>query len=168
MNTIKEWAEFYRDKRLWVYTYNLEEPKWLYWKNLKEKEEYASLFQSYDWNTATGIKLVVGKKGARVVEVSNKQLLKKTLVLLGLPLDYPWIIYSQSGYGIIIDTPSISSKVSGMGNRSFKNALFLWEGYYVLPSVGIPRYFYNNQIPQGHPKQVEDETFLSCINKLSI
>lgn len=166
MQTIEDWAEFYKDKRLWVYPYNLEEKQWLYWKNLKSKEDYNQVAQEWDWNDSTGIKLVVGKRGARVVEVTNKQLLKKALHLLNLPEDYSWVIYSQSRYGIIVDTPGVSKRTNGMSNKSFKQVLLLWDGYYVLPSVGIPRYFYRNQIPQGHPKQIQDEVLLNCINKL--
>ena len=100
------------------------------------------------------------------MEVTNKKLLKKALRLLNLPEDYPWIIYSQSKYGIVVDTPGASKRTNGMTNRSFKQVLMLWDGYYVLPSVGIPRYFYNNQVPQGHPKQIQDDMLLDCITKL--
>lgn len=166
MNIIQNWVQFYMEKRLWVYPYNLDEKAWLYWKNLKSQTEYEQASQTWDWNNSTGIKLVVGKKGVRVVEVTNKQLLKKALNLLGLPEDYPWIIYSQSKYGIIVDTPNVSSKVKGIGNRGYKQVLLLWEGYYVLPSSGIPVYFYKNRIPTGHSKQIADDTLLNCVEVL--
>lgn len=166
MQTIRDWVEFYKEKRLWVYPYNLEEKQWLYWKNLKSKEDYEQASKDWNWNDSIGIKLVVGKRGARVVEVTNKQLLKKALHLLNLSEDYPWIIYSQSRYGIVVDTPGVSRKTNGMTNKSFKQVLLLWDGYYALPSVGVPRYFYNNRIPQGHPKQIQDDVLLDCINKL--
>lgn len=166
MQTIKDWASFYRERRLWVYPYNLEEKQWIYWKNLKSENQYNDMFNAWDWNNSIGIKLVVGKKGVRVLEVTNKKLLKKALRLLNLPEDYSWIIYSQSKYGMVVDTPGTSKRTSGMTNRSFKQVLMLWDGYYVLPSVGITRYFYNNQVPQGHPKQIQDDMFLDCISKL--
>jgi len=166
MQTIKDWAEFYKEKRLWIYPYNLEEKQWLYWKNLKTKEEYYQVFDTWNWKNSTGVKLVVGKKGVRVVEITNKELLKKALQLLNLPEDYPWIIYRQSRYGIIVDTPSVSIRTKGMGNRSFKHVLLLWEGYCVLPATGIPVYFYKNRIPTGHPQQIEDDKFLDSVEAL--
>lgn len=166
MKSIRDWVSFYTGKRLWIYPYNMEEIEWLYWKGLKSDNEYNMIFQGLDWEEYTGIKLVVGKKGVRVVEVTNKQLLKKALSLLGLPEDYPWIIYSQSKYGIVVDTPGISKRTKGITNKSFKQVLLLWDGYYVLPSIGIPRYFYQNRIPEGHPKQIEDDRLLNCIDAL--
>lgn len=107
MQTIRDWAEFYKEKRLWVYPYNLDEKPWLYWKNIKSDTEYNLTSNQWNWDANIGIKIVVGKKGVRVIEVTNKQLLKKALQLLNLPEEYPWVIYSQSKYGIIIDTPGI-------------------------------------------------------------
>lgn len=166
MNTIKEWADFYTEKRLWVYPYNLEEKEWLYWKSMKSNYDYNDLFQTWDWNKSAGIKLVIGKKGVRVIEVSNKRLLKKALQLLDLPENYSWIICHTSGYGIIVDTPNVSKCVSGMTNKSYKSLQLLWEGYYVLPCVGVPRYFYKNNIPTEHPKQVTDEVYVNCVKDL--
>lgn len=168
MQTIRDWVKFYKGKRLWVYPCNLEEKQWLYWKNLKSKEEYVQASKNWDWDSSTGIRLVVGKGGARVIEVTNKQLVKKALHLLNLPEDYPWIIYSQSKYGIVVDTPGVSKRTNGMTNKSFKHVLLFWDGYYVLPSVGIARYFYKNQIPQGHPTQVSDDVFIGCFENLII
>lgn len=168
MQTIKDWASFYRERRLWIYPYNLEEKQWLYWKNLKSESQYNDMFNVWDWDNSTGIKLVVGKKGVRVLEVTNKQLLKKALHLLNLSEDYPWIIYSQSKYGIVVDTPGVSKRTSGITNRSFKQVLMLWDGYYVLPATGIPVYFYKNRIPTEHPQQIEDVKFLDSVNKLII
>lgn len=166
MRTIKDWAEFYREKRLWVYPYNLEEKEWTYWKSMNNIADYEQLFNGWAWNESTGIKLVVGKKGIRVVEVTNKELLKRALQLLNLQEDYPWIVYGHSKYDIIVDTPSVSIRTKGMSNRSFKYVLLLWEGYYVLPAPGIPRYFYKNRIPTGHPKQIADDALLDCVEAI--
>ena len=166
MQAIKDWAIFYKEKRLWVYPYNLKEEGWIYWKKLKSNDDYMTVFNSWDWEESNGIKLVVGKKGVRVIEVSTKKLLKKALALLGLDDGYPWIIYSKSGYGIIVDTPGVSIRTKGMSNKSFKQLLLLWDGYYVLPSIGVSRYFYKNQVPQEHPRQIEDDGLLNCIDTL--
>lgn len=166
MSTIAAWARFYVDKKLWVYPYNLEENGWLYWKNLKSDDAYNQVALLWDWTSSMGIKLVVGKKGVRVIEVHNRTVLAKALTLLGLPKDYPWITYSTARYGIIVDTPNVSQRVKGMGNRGYKNLTVIWEGYYVLPCVNIPRYFYSNRIPDGHPIQVSDDVFMDCIDIL--
>lgn len=166
MRIIKDWAEFYRERRLWVYPYNLKEKEWTYWKSINNTADYEQLFNGWAWNESTGIKLVVGKKGIRVVEVTNKELLKRALQLLRLSEAYSWIIYSPSRYGIVIDTPGVSLRTKGITNKSFRQVLLLWNGYYVLPSTGVPRYFYNNRIPQGHPKQIADDVLLDCMEAI--
>lgn len=168
MNTLIDWARFYADKRLWIYPCNLKENEWLFWKNLKSNNDYDREAQLWDWDNSDGIKLIVGKKGVRVLEVTSKQTLKKALTLLELPKDYPWIIYSQSRYGIIVDTPGVSKITKGIQNKSFKKLSILWEGYYMLPSTGIPRYFYKNLLPQSHPKQISDDILINCFEKLVI
>lgn len=166
MQAIIDWASFYTEKGLWVYPSDLEEKQWVYWKGIKTDKDYKQVCSKWSWNSTASIKLVVGKKGVRVLEVTNKRLLKKALVLLGLPEEYHWLIYSQSKYGIIIDTPSVSILTKGMKNRPFKQVRLLWEGYYSLPSVGVPIYFYKNRKPTGHPTQIPDELFLNCLENL--
>lgn len=166
MQTIKDWAEYYREKRLWIYPCNFEEKQWLYWKNLKSEHQYNDMYNAWEWNNSIGIKLVVGKKGVRVVEVANKKLLKKALKMLELPKDYSWIVYSLSKYGIVIDTPGVSLRTKGIRNRDSKQASFLWDGYYLLPSRDVPIYFYENRFPIGHPKQLEDDRLLNCVEAL--
>ena len=46
MQTIKDWVSFYRERRLWIYPYNLEEKQWLYWKNLKSESQYNDMFNT--------------------------------------------------------------------------------------------------------------------------
>lgn len=164
--SLLERAEYYCLQKIWVYPYNLKEKPIVFWKNIKNSEDYRALFQSWDWDDAIGVKLVVGKKGVRVLEVKTKTLLKKALRLLGLPEDYRWVLYSPTRYGIVIDTPGVSIASKGMSNRSYKNVLMLWDGYYVLPAEGIPVYFYQNRVPIDHPTQVQDEVFFKCVNHL--
>lgn len=165
MTTISEWAEYYKKMRVWVFPYMSQEMQWKFWKN-KHDMDYWNLSKTWAWNDDTGLKLVVGKKGIRVIELHNRDLLDKALSLLGLPEDYPWIIVSCLGYGIVVDTPNVSSCVFGMTNRGYKDVLLLWEGYYVLPTTGIPRYFYKNRMPSEHPTQVTDEVFVDCVDIL--
>lgn len=165
MNTIQDWLEYYKSLRLWVYPCNMEEKPILFWKGLKSNDEYEKLFKEWPWSM-DGIKLVVGKKGVRVLEVSNKLLLKKALRLLDLPKDYQWIIYRREGYGIVVDTPSVSNVTKGMINRNYKRVKMFWDGYYELPSIGSAIYFYKNLVPTGHPKQIEDNVFINCLNNL--
>lgn len=166
MNTIKDWAEWYQQRKVWVFPYNTQEESWSFWKNKNDKD-YFNISKTWHWNEALGLRLVVGKKGVRVIEVSNKRLLFQTLKLLGLPKDYPWVIYSSAGYGIVVDTPNVSKRVFGLTNRGYKKVLLLWEGYYVLPTTDIARYFYENRVPQGHPAQISDDLYLDCVESLT-
>ena len=165
--SLLKWADYYCQQKVWIYPYNLKESPIVFWKNIKNNEDYQSLYKSWNWNTFTGIKLVIGKKGSRVIEVKTKVLLKKALNLLGLPKDYDWIIYGPTKYGIVVDTPGVSIESKGMSNRSLKKVLILWDGYYMLPTPGVSVYFYQNRIPQCHPMQVKDEVFFKCIKYLT-
>ena len=138
MNNLLNWAEYYKNLRIWVCPYDIEEPSLSFIKKIKNDKDYQELSKTWNWIQTEGVKLIIGKKGIRVLEVNNKQMLKKALKILQLPEEYPWIIYKQTGYGIIIDTPGISAITKGMTNKSYKNILMLWEGFYVLPSTNMP------------------------------
>lgn len=166
MRTIEEWTAYYHQLKLWIYPCSLKEKPLLFWKKVKTDEDYTAISKEWDWCDCRGIQLVVGKKGVRVLEVTTERLLKKALHLLGLPKDYSWIIYSKSRYGIVMDTPGISPLSKGMSNKSFKKISLLWEGYYVLPSINIPRYFYMNRTPIEHPQQVRDDVLITTVNQL--
>lgn len=172
MDSIKEWADFYRKMRVWVFPYNIGDTSmsyWKYWRNIAEPE-YLEMYEGYKWDNVEGIKLVVGKKGVRVLvlhgmenEKSRMECLYRVLSILKLPDDYPWIIEIGSTYAIIVDTPS---DVMGMGNRTYVECLLLWEGSFVLPSPSNGRRYYKDRLPQSHPIQIPNEVLFSCINNL--
>ena len=172
MNTIQDWAEFYRQKRLWVFPYNIGDTSmayWKYWRDIKEPQ-YVDQYGGYNWNNVDGIKVVVGKKGIRVLilnsienENSKMECLYRALAILKLPNDYPWIIEIGNRFAIIIDTPS---DLMGMGNRTYAECLLLWEGSFVMPSSSNNRNFYKNRLPEEHPTQIKNEVLFACIRDL--
>lgn len=172
MTSLQEWAEYYRQKRLWVFPYNNGDTSmayWKYWRDIKEPQ-YVNQYESYKWNEAYGIKVVVGKKGIRVLilnstenEKSRMECLFCALAILKLPVDYPWIIEIGNRFAIIVDTPS---DIMGMGNRTYAECLLLWEGSFVMPSSSNIRTFYKNRLPEEHPIQIKNETLFACIRDL--
>lgn len=172
MNSIQDWAEYYRQNRLWVFPCNSGNTSmsyWKYWRDLKEPQ-YLKQYEDYIWNEAEGVKVVVGKKGIRVLilngienEKSKTELLYRVLALLNLPVDYSWIIEIGNSLAIIIDTPS---DVIGMGNRTYAECLLLWEGSFAMPSSSNNRQFYKNRLPAERPVQIKNELLFVCIKDI--
>ena len=67
MKTIKEWAEFYKELRIWVYPYlnYYEQFQWKHWRNM-DNSTYDVEYSTYDWNSANGLNVVAGKKGVMI------------------------------------------------------------------------------------------------------
>ena len=95
--SIQDWAEYYFNKGINVIPDN-EHFDWVDWRHKKQTIEE---LRGYDWASAKDIYAVVGKKGIRVLSilrVENKSidlrnlLIERSLSLLGLPFDYPWVI----------------------------------------------------------------------------
>ena len=172
MNSLQEWAEYYRQMRLWVFPYNIGDTSmayWKYWRDIKEPQ-YLDQYESYNWDNADGLKVVVGKKGIRILilnsienEKSKMECLHRALAILKLPADYSWIIEIGNRYAIIVDTPS---DIMGMGNRTYAECLLLWEGSFVMPSSSNDRLFYKNRLPENHPMQIKNESLFACIRNL--
>ncbi len=58
MDSIKEWADFYRKMRVWVFPYNIGDTSmsyWKYWRNIAEPE-YLDMYEGYKWDNVEGIK----------------------------------------------------------------------------------------------------------------
>lgn len=163
---MRQLADHLKSLKVWVIPYNQPQIPWRELKGMDERK-YSSLYDEWDWNCATGINLIVGKRGIRVMELHDRNRLEEALSALGLPEDYPWIIDSVGSIAIVVDTPNVSPKVFGMTNRGYEKVLLLWEGYYALPFTGIERYFYRNRFPTEHPKQVLDDVFINCIEEFS-
>ena len=66
MNSIQEWADFYKGLKIWVYPYKdySDQFHWLDWKNFKDFE-YES--ETFDWSSANGINVIAGKNGIMVL-----------------------------------------------------------------------------------------------------
>ena len=66
---LKDYVAYYRGMKLWVFPYNkdTEMDYWKYWKTVNEGE-YEAMYSNFTWNSSTGIKLILGKKGAGVLE----------------------------------------------------------------------------------------------------
>ena len=111
MNTLQEWAEFYKELRVWVYPFNdyYESFEWKHWRNTEE-QGYEDEFKTYNWNAAKGINIVTGKKGVIVLRFPKDEdiryannSLSNVLSVLGLPHDYDWVIESETTLSVLID-----------------------------------------------------------------
>lgn len=161
----------YQHLRIWVYP-NYQDDRsypwkeWLYWRNMKEEEYYVK-FNRCDWSSMRGIKLVVGKKGIRVLIIKNvadkddafrQAIIDKILQELSLPQDYAWVIDSYSTISIIVDT---KNDPMGQSNLGLKEVTMLWEGTISLPSLGDSSTFHNG-FPKYRPVQIDASVFLNC------
>ena len=174
MKTLEECALWYKGMGLWVYPYpsDTQCDYWKYWKPVTQ-EQYEKMFGGYDWATAVGVKGVVGKKGSRVVRLKwdgtesfDNEMLKDCLCRMGLPDDYPWVMQVHGWLDIMVDTPNVSQRVKGQTNLSLKQGVLVWQGEYVLPSVGVPVYFYKNRLPSERPVQISDDVLMDYVETL--
>lgn len=167
MKSLREWAEYYQNMRVWVYPYNYFEDGWKYWRNRNDKD-YANISKTFKWeDEVAGIKMIVGKKGIRLLTLDkSERLLNTALELLGLPSEYPWIVETNNSYSVIID--STEFQLGNVHVLFYSWGVLLIEGSYVLPSPGNDIYFYQNRKPLKHPTpQVKSELILRCAEKLS-
>lgn len=171
-NYLEGWVKYYQDLKLWIFPYPEHSYSLSFWKG-KSDVDYKNISKDWSWNNNIGLKLLVGKKGIRVLELpkgqdmlSNQNILNSLLIKLGLPSYYPWIIERDNKYGIVVDTPGVSPRTKGMKNRYYGEYLLVWEGEYVLPPSNDIVKFYNNIIPKEHPIQISDDILFGCIESL--
>ena len=174
MYTLREWAEYYQRMGIWVYPYNHPEFSKMELKKIN-KDTYPEMAKIFNWEEATGIKAVVGKKGIRVLilkdfidkEQSYKDnMLGDVIEHLGLPSDYPWIINSEDTLGILLDTTELLKERRDY--ISYKWGTLLVEGYYILPPFNNTIVFYKDYVPQAHPHpQVRQDQLSGCIKHLN-
>lgn len=170
--TVAAWLEHCQKMKVWIYPSNLVEQPWSFWKPKKDSD-YLELLRDWQIESTTGLKIIVGKKGIRVIEVYSLEdtdsTLQNILELLGITdKEYPWVIETRGRIAVVVDTPSTSSSVFGMTNRDYGSAHLLWEGYYTLPTIGTACYFYKNRIPQEHPTQIPDDSLIKCLEALGL
>lgn len=163
METMQEWASYYQKLRVWVYPGYLPF-KWLDWRKLNDKV-YLEKAQTYDWNRTKYMMLVVGKKGTRAIKInwSYKSALSNVLTILGLPLDYLWII-NNTDYYIIVDSPNLL--LGGIKAKTDKFEV-IWEAGIQIPSDTSSCLCFLDTVPDKHPNVVSNDTIKECISKLS-
>jgi hypothetical protein len=177
MKTLKEWADFYVGKRLWVYPYKdyYEQFRWLDWRNLKDPD-YEEKYSKYEWGSANGINVVTGKKGILIISFSKDEnvnyannSLNNVLNILGLPEDYDWVIESETAFSIVLD---ICDMPMGKIQKKYREINLVYEDHFILPP-GIEHYesLYKNGIPRIRPVQLSWKVLsekIADIDKLSI
>lgn len=177
MNTIKEWADFYVGKRLWVYPYRdyYEQFKWLDWRNMKDPD-YEEKYSSYAWDSANGINVVTGKKGILIIRFRKDEndnyannSLNNVLNILGLPKDYDWVVEGSTTFAIVLD---ICDMPMGKIKKNYREISIIYEDHFILPP-GIEHYesWYKYGIPRARPVQLSWKVLsekIVEIDKLSI
>jgi len=95
---------------------------------ITKRRQLSKEIQSYDWENATGIGMVLGRNKLRAIDIDhlskyktdNKKLLTDLrpivddfLISVNLPIDYPWIVETPTkGFHIIIKTDDLPFKVN--------------------------------------------------------
>lgn len=172
MESIREWAEYYKKLKVWVYPEPQFEYEFQEW-NGKKDIDYQQVFTQWDLNSSIGLRLMVGRKGVRVVEMvrdvsdnTTDKHLHSILNCLGLPDDYPWIIESHDRLGVIVNTPGVSSRTVGRSNGCFGRDILIWRGSYVLPSMDKTICFYKDRLPKVPPTQISDDVLLDYVENV--
>ena len=177
MKTLKEWADFYVGKRLWVYPYRdyYEQFHWLDWRNMKDPD-YAEKYTTFEWDSANGINVITGKKGILIIlfhKDENKNYannsLNNILNILGLPKDYDWVVEDNTTFSIVLD---VYDMPMGKIQKRYREISLIYEDHFILPP-GIEKYesWYKNGIPRIRPVQMSWNVLsekIVDIDKLSI
>ena len=177
MKTLKEWADFYVGKRLWVYPYRdyYEQFNWLEWRNVKDPD-YKEKYSAYDWDSANGVNVVTGKKGILIISFRKDEndnyannSLNNVLNILGLPMDYDWVVEGNTTFSIVLD---VCDMPMGRIKKKYREISLIYEDHFVLPP-GIEHYesWYKNGIPRIRPVQLSWKVLsdkIVDIDKLSI
>lgn len=184
---------------------SFKEPIDSHWRDYKLKEQDFTKLMSFDWDNSQGIGLVLGYNHYRALDVDgvNRFLLNtydgeegfdnfinKFLEILGLPSDYPWVVYSGSGCGFHIifkaddigeDIDSISFEHNdkyGTGSGNHPNGYFeqdyferielRWCDHLILPpsvhSCGLRYSFRNGSEPSVAPSAIGVTAIDNLIN----
>ena len=172
MKTIQDWAEFYKDLRVWVSPCkDAHTSFYREWKPVRNDDDYKVLFDQTAWNTQDGIELITGKKGSMVIsfrkdEENNysKQSMLKVLSILGLPKDYDWVVESDYTYGIVLDVHSLPM---GKITKNYRDFHLYWEDFYPLPpGVNSYKYWFTNGLPRKHPEAIAWSVFVDKLQEI--
>ena len=164
---IQDWAEYYFNKGINVIPDN-EHFDWVNWRHKKQTFEE---LRGYDWVTAKDLYAVVGKKGIRAlcllrvadesIDIRNL-LVERTLSLLELPFDYPWVVDYGDAISVIVES---ADDKQGMKSRKFHNIELLWEDALSLPIGGNVHFYYGEQ-PLKRPAHISNDMLLKCFDMM--
>ena len=171
MKTSKEWAEYYRSMGIWVFPSNQIGFSWHDWRG-KSKETYEKEFEQYNWEEAKKLQMVAGGTKRKAIFVINglrdkklnyvNSLLRPALSELGLPSDYPWVIWNNGVLGIIVDIyPDVQGNAFDIYNKRIS---IIWEKAFTIPSVDSKAEFWQGKRPETKPVQV-DSSLLTKVAK---
>lgn len=167
MKTIQDWAEYYFNKGINVIPDN-EHFDWADWRHKKQTIEE---LRGYDWASAKEIYAVVGKKGIRVLcllrvgeeSIDYRDLLiERTLSLLDLPYDYPWVVDYGDAISIFVES---ADDIQGMKSQKYLDMELLWQDTLTLPTNGSI-HFNSCQLPNDRPAHVQNKDLLKCMDTL--
>jgi len=111
------------------------------------RQNYSEL-ESFDWENAKGIGTVTGFNGLRALDFdgsANEDFIQQVLQLLGLPLDYEWVVISGGNNGFHIIFYCSHFEFAGYKRRlkryysnsknqfSFKCIDLIWYNHLILP-----------------------------------
>lgn len=173
MDTLREWAEYYKKMGIWVFPFNRVSFSWDDWR-LKKASEYEQDFRRYEWDKAKKILMVAGgTKRKRILVINdlkannhsyNYQLLKHVLEELCLPQDYPWVIWNKNFMGVIVDT---NGDIPGMNSNKVgtKRVRLIWEKSFTVPYPGSTAEFWYGQRPDTEPQQIDSNVLIKCANE---
>lgn len=165
---IQEWAEFYFSNKINVIpdSEHFDRVDW------RHKNQTIEELRGYGWASTKEIYAIIGKKGIRAINllklgnesVDYKNLIvDRTLSLLGIPQDYPWVVDYVDSISIIIETPD---DIQGMDNRYYRYSELLWQDTLLLPSGGDV-HFYFGQLPKKRPTHIDNKNLLDGIEILN-
>ena len=137
MTDLNDWAVFYYDLGFnvtHIVPSKNDHSKYIYKaptnsrQLITHRRQEINEMQSYDWENATGIGMILGRNNIRALDVDHLSKLKKYstqtlsnlkpiidefLVDAKLPVNYPWVVQTPSkGYHIIIKTQDLPFKTA--------------------------------------------------------
>lgn len=132
MKKLKEYADLYISKGIWVYPSIIGKKYTIgYWNKLNDTK-YIEEYKNYDWDNASSIRFITGVKG-QLVFVTNKDELGVVLNLLDLPNDYKWLIAAGYKIGVLVfSTYDIKNLINNYDIETYS-----YNMGYVLPPGNI-------------------------------
>lgn len=156
-------------------------PIFEHWKDftLREQNIFDNWWNEYD--DVSGIGTVLGSQ-LRCIDIdgcTDCEFLQDILNILGLPIDYEWVVKTGSGKGfhIIIKCETHNFPVSwakvksffSNGFREFERMELRWFGHLVLPpslhSSGNQYEFLNSDFPANKPLKIDENKIDFVVSK---